>query len=115
MSLTTGQKIVRRKFTEMPMTESVVRQVTKWAGKDHALTGLTFMNRYGVEYDVDEEQENAAMLAREDEMAPFPDMPGEAPGMLTQYENILSGENVKTLFVFFLGIDEGNITQTPQK
>ncbi len=44
MSLTTGKKIVRRKFTEMPITESVIRQVDKWGQKDRAQNGLTFLN-----------------------------------------------------------------------
>jgi hypothetical protein len=32
--LSTGKKIKRRKFTEMPITESVIKQVSKWASKD---------------------------------------------------------------------------------
>ena len=31
MSLNTGKKILRRKFTEMPMAESVMNQIDKWA------------------------------------------------------------------------------------
>jgi hypothetical protein len=50
MSLRTGKKIVRCKFTEMPMTESVMRQIDKWAKKDHAQNELTFLNRNGMEY-----------------------------------------------------------------
>jgi hypothetical protein len=30
MLLSTGKKIKRRKFTEMPITESVIKQVSKW-------------------------------------------------------------------------------------
>jgi hypothetical protein len=36
MSLTTGKKIARRKFTEMPMTEAVMKQIKKLAMKDRA-------------------------------------------------------------------------------
>jgi hypothetical protein len=42
MSLTTGKKIARRKFTEMLMTEAVIKQIKKWAMKDRAQNGLTF-------------------------------------------------------------------------
>ena len=48
MSLSTGKKIVRRKFTEMPMTESVMNQIDKWAKKDRTQNGLTFLNRKGM-------------------------------------------------------------------
>ena len=34
MSLITGKKIVRHKLTEMPMTESVMRQINKWAKRE---------------------------------------------------------------------------------
>ena len=48
MSLSTGKKIVRRKFTEMPMTESVMNQIDKWAKKDLTQNGLTFLHRKGM-------------------------------------------------------------------
>jgi hypothetical protein len=94
MMLTMGKKIVCHKFTEMPTTKSVIRQVLTWAGKDHALTGLKFMNKYGVEYDMDEEEDEEGLLAREEETLPFPDVLAEAPGMMTKYEKILDGDNV---------------------
>jgi hypothetical protein len=57
MSLTTGERIVRCKFTEMPLTDSVKKQVAKWASKDRAIMGLTFMDKYGIEYEFDEEED----------------------------------------------------------
>ncbi len=45
MSLTTGKRIVRRKFTELPLTNSVKKQVAKWASKDRAIMGLKFMDK----------------------------------------------------------------------
>jgi hypothetical protein len=45
MSLTTGKRIVRHKFTEMPITNSVKKQVAKWTLKDRAITGLKFMDK----------------------------------------------------------------------
>ena len=87
MSLSTGKKIVRRKFTEMPITESVIRQVDKWAKKDRAQSGLTFLNRNGLEYDFGDDDDQATLVVRP-ELAPFPDMPAEAPGILTEHEEI---------------------------
>jgi hypothetical protein len=49
MSFSTKKKIVRRKFTEMPMTESVMNQIDKWAKKDRTQNGLTFLNMKGME------------------------------------------------------------------
>ncbi len=48
MSLTTGKRIVRCKFTGMPITHSMKKQVAKWASKDCAITGLKFMDKFGI-------------------------------------------------------------------
>ncbi len=45
LSLTTGKWITRLKFTEMPMTDNMMKQIKKWAVKDHAQKGL--MSRIG--------------------------------------------------------------------
>jgi hypothetical protein len=78
----------------MPITESVIEEVRKRASKDRAITGLTFMNKYGIEYKSDKEEEDNIMEERRIEMAPFPDVPAESLGMMTQYENLVSGEDV---------------------
>jgi hypothetical protein len=85
MSLSTGKKIVRREFTEMSMTESVMRQIDKWAKKDHAQNRLTFLNRNGMEYEFGDGDDQATLVVRPD-AAPFPDIPAEAPGILTEHE-----------------------------
>jgi hypothetical protein len=87
MSLSTGKKIVRRKFTEMPISESVIRQVDKWAKKDRAQNGLTFLNRNGLEYNFGDNDDQATLVVRP-EAAPFPDIPAEAPGILMEHEEI---------------------------
>ncbi len=46
----------RRKFTEMPITESVIDQVEKMAVKDGATKGLSFKNRKGIEYEFDNDE-----------------------------------------------------------
>jgi hypothetical protein len=93
MSLSTGNKIKRRKFTEMPITESVIRQVSKWASKDRGMSGLRFMDKYGIEYKFDEE-EDTIMEEQHIEEAPFPAILAEAPVILTQYENLINGDDV---------------------
>ncbi len=52
-----------------------------------------FMDKYGIEYKFDEE-EDAIMEEWHVEEAPFPDIPAEAPGILTQYKNLINGDDV---------------------
>ncbi len=85
LSLATGKKVTCRKFTEMPVTEAVIKQVKEMAVKDGAVKGISFKDRKGVEYEFDNDKEYE-MLVESDEPAPFPDIPAEAPGMLTELE-----------------------------
>ncbi len=48
--------------------------------KDGAVKGINFKDRKGVEYELDNDEENV-MLVEPDEPASFPDIPAEAPGM----------------------------------
>ena len=85
LSLETGKKMTRRKFTEMPVTDAVIRQVEEMAVKDGAIKGINFKDRKGIEYEFDNDEEYK-MLVEPDEPAPFPDIPADAPGMLTKTE-----------------------------
>ncbi len=82
MSLTAGKKIERRKFTDMPMTEAVMKQIKKWAMKDRAQNGPTFKNRNEEEYKFYDDKEDTPIAHPEN--VPFPDIPAEAPGILTK-------------------------------
>ena len=62
MPLSTGKKIVRRKSTEMPMTESVMQQLDKWAKKDRIQNGLTSLNRNGMEYKFNDNDNQATLV-----------------------------------------------------
>jgi hypothetical protein len=93
MSLTTRKRIVRLKFTEMPLTDSVKKQVAKWGSRDRAITGLKFMEKYGIKYEFNK-REDAIIEERPIDVASFPDVPAEAPGMMTQNENLIDGEDV---------------------
>jgi hypothetical protein len=83
LSLAAGKKVTQRKFTEMPITESVIEQVEKMAVKDGVIKGLSFKNRKGIEYEFDNDEEYE-MLVEPEESAPYPDIPANAPGMLTE-------------------------------
>ncbi len=71
----------------------MIRQVSKWASKDRGMSGLMFMDKYGIEYKFDEE-EDAIMEEQHIEESPFPDIPAEVPGILIQYENLINGDDV---------------------
>ncbi len=88
-----GKRIVRRMFTKIPLTDSVKKQVAKWSSKDRSITGLKFMDKYGIEYDFDKEKD-AIIEERLIDVAPFPDVPAEVPGIMTQYEYLIDGEDV---------------------
>jgi hypothetical protein len=85
LSIATGKKVMRRKFTEIPVTEAVIKQVKEMAVKDGAVKGINFKDRKGVEYKFDNDKKYK-MLVEPDKPAPFPDIPAEAPRMLTELE-----------------------------
>jgi hypothetical protein len=93
MSLTTGNKIIRRNFTKMPVTESVIKQVKQMAAKDKLQKGLSFKNRRGEEYKFDNDEEYE-MVIEPSEPAPFPDIAAEAPGVLTEQEEVFGVDDV---------------------
>ena len=93
MTLATGKRIVRRKFTETPITNRVKKQVAKWASKDCAITGLKFMDEYRIKYKFNKE-EDTIIEENPIDMVSYPDVSAEAPGIMTQYENLIDGENV---------------------
>jgi hypothetical protein len=83
LSLMTGNKIIRRNFTKMPVTESVIKQVKQMAAKDRLRKGLSFKNRHGEKYKFDNDEEYE-MVIEPSQPAPFPDIAAEAPGVLTE-------------------------------
>jgi hypothetical protein len=93
LSLTTGKKVTRRKFTEMPMTDSVIRRINSLGKKERCKSGLSFKNRKGEDYVFDNEDEYD-MIAEARAPAPFPDVAGEAPGILTKQEELMGVDEV---------------------
>jgi hypothetical protein len=82
-----------RKFTEMPIMESVIKQVETMAVEDGAVIGINFKDRKGFEYEFDNNKEYKLMV-EPDEPAPFPDIPTEAPGMLTELQEAYGVDKV---------------------
>ena len=64
-------------------TDSVIKQAEEMAVKDGAVKGIYFKDRKGVEYEFDND-EKYKLLLEPDEPAPFPDIPAEVPGLLTE-------------------------------
>ncbi len=50
LSLTTGKKVTQRKFTEMPMTDSIIRRINSLGKKEQCKSGPYFKNKKGKEY-----------------------------------------------------------------
>jgi hypothetical protein len=69
------------------MTDSVIKMVDSLGKKERYKNGLSFKNRKGEEYTFDNEDE-CEMIAKEKIPAPFPDIATEAPGILTEREEI---------------------------
>ena len=65
-----------------------MNQIDKWAKKDRTQNGFTFLNRKGMEEDEFNDDDDQATLVVQPEAATFPDLPAEAPGILTEHEEI---------------------------
>ncbi len=78
---------------EMPITDSVIKKVEEMAVKDGAVNGISFKNRKGVEYVFDSEDEYETLM-EPDEPSPYPDIPAEAPGILTEIKKEYGVDNV---------------------
>jgi DUF917 family protein len=72
LSLATGKKVTQRKFTEMQVTEAVIKQVEAMAVNKGAVKGINLKDRKGMMHEFDNDDEYEAL---------FPDIPAEAPGM----------------------------------
>ena len=55
--------------------------------------GINFKDRKGFEYEFDNNEEYELMV-EPDEPAPFPDIPAEAPGMLTELKEAYGVDEV---------------------
>jgi hypothetical protein len=88
LSLSTRKKVMRRKFTEMPMTNSVIRRIDSFGKRERCKDGLSFRNTKGEECTFDN-KDKYEMIAEARILAPFPDIAVEAPGILTKQEEMM--------------------------
>ncbi len=72
----------------MPMTNSVIRGIDSLGKKERCKNGLSFRNRKGEEFTFDNEDEYE-MIAEVRIPVPFPDITAEAPGILTEQEEMM--------------------------
>jgi hypothetical protein len=87
------KKVTRRKFTEMPMTNSVIRRINSLGQKERCKSGLSFKDRKGEEYVFDNEVEYD-MIAEARTPVAFPDVAAEVPGILTKQEELMGVDEV---------------------
>jgi hypothetical protein len=78
------KKVTRRKFTKMPVTKAVIKQVEEMAVKDGAVKGINL--KIERKRSTNLTMTRNKMLVEPDKPAPFPDIPAETPGMLTDLE-----------------------------
>jgi hypothetical protein len=86
-------EVACRKFTEMPMTDSVIRMVDSLGKKERCKNGLSFKNRKGYEYTFDN-KDKYEMIAETRIPAPFLDIAAEAQGILTKQEEMMGVNEV---------------------
>jgi hypothetical protein len=84
LDLESGQVVKRKRFDEFPMPDSVISKLERWGRRDQQNGRLTFADRNNVAFDWDEEYEFKPLIddnAVEPEIAAFPDIPAELPGV----------------------------------
>ena len=82
-----------KEIHEMPVTDTVIKQVEEMADKDGAIKGINFKDRKGLEYEFNNDKEYT-ILVEPDEPAPFSNIPADAPGMLTKLKEEYGIENI---------------------
>lgn len=88
--LTTGQKLTRRKFTEIPMPHSIIDTVEKFGDNENRPTGLMFANRHGKEISEYPNDDIDDMITMPPPAAPYPDYPADLPGVMVATPSILT-------------------------
>jgi hypothetical protein len=83
--------IKRKKFTEFPMPDSVIKKLEHLGKQDKQSGALTFADRHNVPFAWDEEYEHRPLIADNAVKAkpaalPYPDLPAEMPGILYKSE-----------------------------
>ena len=80
-NLLTGKKIKRREWTVLPMPDSVIDTVHKYAERDGELGNLAFRDRHGDLFAWNDEVDDMYENLVTEEPALFPDLAAEMPGV----------------------------------
>jgi hypothetical protein len=80
LNLLTGLVIKRRRFTELPAPDSVIKRVATLAEKSNVSSNLVFANRNKIPFDWPDTDLSTTLDPTP--MAVFPSIPAEMPGVL---------------------------------
>jgi hypothetical protein len=80
LNLSTGLVIKRRRFTELPAPDLVIKRVATLAAKSNVSSNLVFANRHKIPFDWPDTDLSTTLDPTP--MAVFPSMPAEMPGVL---------------------------------
>jgi len=81
LDLDTRAMIKRRRFTELPMPDSVIKRVERWGKRDKQNGTLSFCDRNNIPFEWSDDQEPQDN-APEPEPAVYPDVLTETPGVV---------------------------------
>ncbi|KAL7474817.1 hypothetical protein ACHAW6_002980 [Cyclotella cf. meneghiniana] len=85
LDLDTKAIIKRRKFTELPIPDSIIRRIERWGKKDRQDGLIRFCDRNNDPFDwTDEQGPLIDDNAPDPEPAAFPDIPAEMPGVVLE-------------------------------
>ena len=80
LNLATGQILKRRRFTELPAPDSVIKRVADIAGKQGVSPSLVFANRKKIPFSWHDDDDEPTTLDPTP-IAIFPQLPAEMPGV----------------------------------
>ena len=93
MCLESGKKIVRRSYSRLPMTESATKKVEKLAEREKAESGINFKDQNKEIFYQENEDYDVINESTVQEIAPYPDIATEFPGIEIEKEGLTSTLN----------------------
>ena len=91
LNLATGLVIKRRRFTELPVPDSVIKRVETLAEKSNVSSNLVFANRHKIPFDWPDTDLSPPLDPTP--MAAFPSLPAEMPGVRLSRHTPASGDD----------------------
>jgi hypothetical protein len=85
LDLYTKALIKRRRFTELPMPDSIIKRIERWGKKDKQSGLLKFCNRNNEPFEwMDEQEPLMEDNVQDPEPAAYADVPAEIPGVVLE-------------------------------